>query len=68
MNIANIVVALTVLVAALTCSVVAQKAKLGYTNVVETVVLTAVSLFGMLISAWAVQLAHGWWQKWGKTA
>jgi len=68
MNIANAVVGLTVLVAALVSSVVAQKVKLGYTNTIETAVLTVGSLFGMLISAWAAQLAHGWWRTRGEAA
>lgn len=68
MNAANIVVALTVLLAALASSVLAQKVKLGYTNTVETVVLTVGSLFALVISSWAAQLAYGWWREQGGTA
>jgi hypothetical protein len=55
------------IVTAVVSETIAEEIELGLTHGVEAAVVTLASLFGMLISVWAVQLAHGWWRKQGET-
>jgi hypothetical protein len=55
-----------VAVAVIISDTLAEEMEIGLTHTGEVGVLTVALLFGLVIAAWTMQLAHGWWRKRGE--